>query len=274
MRQDVHMGNCGPLLELSDVQRRLKLAAGGDGGLHAIAIADIVGTLDRCCDFDREFHPMRDGLAARIQAVARAFPEGDYPPIDVVQVDRAYFVVDGHKRVAAARARGVELIDARIRRFETRHPVDAETTTADLARLEACERFLAESGLRRARPKAEVDTGSPESYHEILEVVKAHGYDLMREEDRLVSHEEVAAHWHDCDLVPTLAAADAAGLTDRLGSCPSGELYLAVHRQARTIAGFDCESIEAAVAAAVERAADSGARRPRWLSRLRFPVER
>jgi ParB-like nuclease domain len=258
------VGNCGPLLELSDVQRRLNLAAGGDGGLKTIAIADIVGTLDRCCDFDREFHPMRDGLAARIQAVARAFPAGDFPPIDVVKVDRAYFVIDGHKRVAAARARGVELIDASVRRFETRHRVDAETTSADLVRLEAYERFLAESGLRLARPKAEVDTRSPESYHEMLEVVKAHGYDLTHEEGRLVSHQAVAAHWHDCDLVPTLAAAEAAGLSERLGSCPSGELYLAVHRQARTIADFDCESIEAAVAAAAERAGDSGARRRRW----------
>ena len=254
------MGNCGPLLELEDVQRRLSLTTGGDGGLQTIAIADIVGTQDRCCDFDRNFHPMRDGLMARIDAVARAFPTGDFPPIQVVQVDRAYFAVDGHKRVAAARALGVELIDAHVTTLVSRHPVTAETMPEDLVLLEACERFLRDSGLGEARPDARVDVRSAESYHELLEAVKAHGYDLMRAEERLVHSHEVAAHWHDCDLLPTLEAAEVAGLSARLGSLPSGELYLAVHRQTRMIAGADCESLTLSAQTVAERAA--GSRRP------------
>lgn len=254
------MGNCGPLLELEDVQRRLSLTAGSDGGLKTIAIADIVGTQDRVCDFDRNFHPMRDGLMQRIDAVARAFPTGEFPPIQVVQVDRAYFAVDGHKRIAAARALGVELIDAHVTQFVSRHPVTAETMPDDLVLLEACERFLHESGLGDARPDVRVDALSAESYHELLEAVKAHGYDLMRTEKRLVDSTEVATHWHDCALLPTLEAAETTGLTERLGSLPSGDLYLAVHRQARTIAGVDCEALTLSAQTVAEQIAAT--RRP------------
>jgi hypothetical protein len=138
------MRDCGPLLELSDVAARLGLAGGSDLGFHTIPVDAVVGTVDRCCDFDRCFHPRRGDLPARVAAITRAFPTGAFPPIEVVQVDRAYFVVDGHKRVAAARARGVAAIDAHVVRIPSPVAVDGTVGHADLVRLQAERTLLRE----------------------------------------------------------------------------------------------------------------------------------
>jgi hypothetical protein len=232
--------------------------------MRSIEIARIVGTLDRCCDFDRCFHPMRPDLTARVAGVARAFPDGAFPPIDVVQVDRAYFVVDGHKRVAAARRSGVEVIDANVTRLEVGHPVHAGTEPADLALAGAEERLLGESGLEQARPDVRVPCLSERSYAELLGAIKAHGHDLMRERGQVVPAAEVAAHWYDCDFLPTLGAAEDAGVVELLACCPPGELYLALHRLAWTSAGADCEALRAAASATAAEVRAAPVRRRRW----------
>jgi hypothetical protein len=166
--------DCGPLLELSDVSARLGLAGGSDGGVQAIPVSAVVGTVDRCCDFDRCFHPRRGDLPARVAAIARAFPDGAFPPIDVVQVDRAYFVVDGHKRVAAARAGGVATIDAHVVRMPSPVALDGTLGHADLARLQAEGDLLRE--IRRRLP-----CRSPAVCAEIDELVATHRRDRAGE---------------------------------------------------------------------------------------------
>jgi hypothetical protein len=256
--------HCGELLELDDVRRRLSPSGESHVGLRPIEVDRIVGTLDRGCDFDRRFHPLRPDLAARVGAVARAFPDGAFPPIDVVQVDRAYFVVDGHKRVAAARRSGVEVIDANVTRLDVASPVHAGTQPVDLALAGAEDRFLRESGLRRARPDVRLTCLSERSYAELLEAMKAHGYDLMRARDRVVAAEEVAAHWYDCDVRPVLAAAEDGGALELLACCPTGELYLVMHRLGWSAAAADCEALQAAARDAATELQPPRGRRLPW----------
>jgi ParB-like nuclease domain len=256
--------HCGELLELDDVRRRLRPSGESHLGMRSIEIDRIVGTLDRCCDFDRCFHPMRPDLAVRVSGVAGAFPDGAFPPIDVVQVDQAYFVVDGHKRVAAARRSGVEVIDANVTRLAVAHSVDAATERDDLLLAEAEDRFLGDSGLREARPGVRVSCLSPRAYAELLEAVKAHGHDLMRASERLLPAGEVAAHWHDCDYLPSAAAAREHGIADLLTCCPAGELYLVLHRLAWTSAGADCEALQANAQGAAADIEPPPPRRRRW----------
>ena len=161
------MRDCGPLLELSDISARLGLAGGSDRGLHTIPVEAIVGTVDRCCDFDRCFHARRGDLPSRVAAIARAFPDGAFPPIDVVQVDRAYFVVDGHKRVAASRRLGVATIDAQVTRMPSPVTLDGTVGHGDLARLEAERTLLREIAHR-------LPCESPAACAEIAAISAAH----------------------------------------------------------------------------------------------------
>jgi hypothetical protein len=45
------------LLKLSDVRQRLRIVEQNYGGIRAIEVDRVVGSLDRSSDFDRDFHP-------------------------------------------------------------------------------------------------------------------------------------------------------------------------------------------------------------------------
>jgi hypothetical protein len=120
VRQGKHKG-C-PLLRLDDERRRLGTTVESGGGLRPIEVARIVGTVGRPCDFDRRFRPLGSHVKRRLEMLLRAIPDGNFPPISVVQVGCCFFVSDGHHRVAAARRLGMEFIDAHITRLSSPPP--------------------------------------------------------------------------------------------------------------------------------------------------------
>ncbi len=89
------------------------------GGVRAVAIDQICGSLGRTEDFDSAFHPLDDRVRDRWVAVAMVRFEG--LPLDSVQLIRVgccYFVQDGHHRISVARALGQVTIDAEITIWE------------------------------------------------------------------------------------------------------------------------------------------------------------
>lgn len=225
--------SCAPLLQLDEVRRRLGLVAESGGGLHAIEVDHVIGTVDRCCDFDRCFRPLRPHLVGLVEKVKKAFPEGDFPPIHVIQIDRAYFAVDGHKRLAAAHMLGVKSIDAEVTRLSSPYPINERTQESDIALHSAQDHFLKNSGLQAARPSARIACRLPGQYGELLDVVKAYGYDLAMSTGRLQQPAEVAASWYDCDYRERLRDERSGGICELLSCCSEGELYLMIHRSSR-----------------------------------------
>ena len=216
--------SCGVLLDLDDVKQALGLVEQSSLGIRPIPVDHIAGTVGRCCDFDRCFHPLRPDLRDRMARVREAYADGDFPPIAVFQIDEAYFVSDGHHRVALARQFGVEYIDAAVTQIHGRYVLGSDV---DLAQIELTgqERlFLDESGLASARPTVRIFSSSPTSYSELLDAVKAHGYDLIQQKALQIPPDQVAAHWYDCVFRPTLQTAEATGLSDLLPSCSEGDL--------------------------------------------------
>lgn len=117
---------CPHLVELDELGRRCcRFSARAPIGIQPIPIDSITGTIGRCCDFDRCFTALRPHLRGGVDAVRDAFPDGAVPPIEVFRLDDDYFVLDGHKRVAAARAAGVEFIDADVTEIYATAALDA-----------------------------------------------------------------------------------------------------------------------------------------------------
>jgi hypothetical protein len=92
-----------------------------------------MGTLDRSRDFDRRFHPVRPEQQQRLDTRRRAFPNDDFPPIVVYDIGGAYFVSDGHHRVALVHERGILEVDAEVTRIQTRYelPPDGRYSSGD-----------------------------------------------------------------------------------------------------------------------------------------------
>lgn len=218
------------LLPLAEVTQRLRLFSQSYLGVRSIPVDRIVGTVDRSQEFDREFLPRRPEMRDRWERVERSFPDGHFPPIQVYEVDGRYFLVDGHHRVAIARQRGIESVDAEVTQIRTRFPLPEDADIPRIIHTEQERLFMEESGLERARPEARIEFSRPQGYLELLDQIKVHGYNLMREQGIVLAREEIAGDWYDRVYRPTLEAIRAVGLPEVLPSATEGDLFLSVQQ--------------------------------------------
>lgn len=86
-----------------------------DAGTRFVPITCIVGSMGRRHDFTRGFFPMASVNAQRWAHIYAAIvsPQG-VPEVELLQVGDAYIIEDGHHRISAARAAGLDQIAAHV----------------------------------------------------------------------------------------------------------------------------------------------------------------
>jgi hypothetical protein len=224
------------LLPFDEARRRLHVIGQSYLGVRPIPVERIVGSLDRNADFDRDFRPRRGLSRGRMASLRAAFPDGgDMPPIEVHELGGAYFVADGHHRIALAREREADFIDAEITRLQTNYEVGPEVDVCQLVHTEQQRVFLEETGLGRARPEAVIEFSRPGGYPELLELVKAHGYDLGLRRGELPTREEVAADWYDHVYQPGVAALRRESLPEKYAYKTDTDLFLWIYQRRRAL---------------------------------------
>lgn len=91
--------------------------------LEKVNLNQIKGsTSNRSYDFDAQFRPLQSYIQARWVSVAAANRGRDLPPIELIKVDNAYFVVDGHHRLSVAQAFGHTEIAAHVTVYAIKPP--------------------------------------------------------------------------------------------------------------------------------------------------------
>ena len=223
------------LLPLGEVQRRLRIVSQSYLGVRSIEVSRIVGSLDRTDDFDRQFRPRREASVKRLESLRLAFPDGDFPPIEAYVVGGAYFISDGHHRVALALERSARWIDADVIQLETNYEITPDVDVRQLVHTEQQLTLMRESGLADARPNAVIEFSRAGGYPELLELIKAHGYDLARQRQALPSPEEVAADWFDQVFQPGVAALRREALPDAFQYKTDADLFLWVYQRRRSL---------------------------------------
>ena len=140
------------LLELDEVERRLKPFGRRYLGVREISLDALVGTDGRASSFTRDFRPLHAFSRDRLRSLAGAFADTAFPPIVTVKLGETYFVIDGHHRAALARRRGAEMIDADVTELIARVPLPAGADMLEVVLRELERIFLEDSGLAEARP--------------------------------------------------------------------------------------------------------------------------
>ncbi|MFV1971810.1 MAG: transcriptional regulator [Acidimicrobiia bacterium] len=222
-----------PLPSFNDLRIRLQLFQQSYAGLQTIDVANIVGTVDRSDDFDRDFLPRSPKTRERWERLERAFPSLGFPPISVYQVNDVYFVIDGNHRVALAKQRGAEFIDAEVTEINTDIEINEDIDFERIIYLEQARQFMQQSGLERSRPMARIDFSRPHGFAELLDVVKAHGYDLMMEQDKVLPPHEIASDWYDRVYLPTVESIRWEKLLELEAGSTEGDLFLWVLQRRR-----------------------------------------
>lgn len=241
------------LLPLDEVQRRLRIVGQSYVGVRPVSLERIVGAVDRSADFGRDFKLRRSLSRSRLASLRAAFPDGDMPAIEVYEVGGLYFVADGHHRVALAHERGAEFLDADITRLHTNYALPPDVDVAQLVHTEQQRLLLEESGLARSRPDAVIEFARPRGYPELLEAIKAHGYDMSRQRGALPPQEEVAADWYDHVFEPGVAAVNRAGLPAAYPFKTEADLFLWIYERRRDLRVFDRDADFDAAAAYAAR---------------------
>lgn len=111
IRRLLRAGNRLCSLAASETQPNNQYAA----GLRTVRVQQIKGSVNRAADFDADFHPRREDMRQRWSGVAAAMHQGlPMPPVQLIQIDDVYYVVDGHHRVSAAQMLKQEFIEATV----------------------------------------------------------------------------------------------------------------------------------------------------------------
>jgi hypothetical protein len=231
--------DCGPLLELGHIQRQLRLGPPVFEGVATIEVAQIIGTVGRARDFDGCFRPIHAALRKRIDDVAKANPSALDEAIEVVRVDRAYFVSDGHKRIALARREGREFIDARVSNSPSPYALTPEVEADAIERTAREGEFRRHSGLAECLPEARFALTDVTGYGELLIAVQSYSFDRVLALGQALSAAEASKLWYEDKYLPTVATGHeaAGGLLD---SITDADIFLALHRQERSDWGGEC----------------------------------
>jgi hypothetical protein len=253
------------LLELGEAERRLRPFSRSYEGIRSIPLAQIVGTDSRIGDFDREFLPRRPELGERWRRVERAFAHGDFAPIVVNRLGDAYFVVDGHHRVAIARQQGRETIDAEVTKLRALWHLKSDADANELIHAEQHRIFMEESGLALVRPDASIAFTEPHGYAQLLENLQAHGYRLMMRHGRALKASEIAEDWYEQVYLAALNVLRHEGVEPKW---TAGDLFLCAHERRRELS---VDGRQAALEEAASQILEGDAKRSR--SRVRRLLE-
>ena len=222
----VRGGRSTSLPSLTEMRTRLPLFRHSYAGLETIELSKIVGTVDRSNDFDRDFLPRTAQTRERWERLERAFPTLGFPPISVYRVNDVFFVIDGNHRVALAKQKKAEFIDAEITEIRTDVEINEDIDFERVLYLEQARHFMQRSGLARSRPMARIDFTHPREFAVLLDIVKVHGYDLMMEKGAALEPSEIAADWYDSVYLPAVESIRWERLRELEPKFTDGDLFL------------------------------------------------
>jgi hypothetical protein len=219
------------LIPYHEVRERVSPEGESYRGLQTVPLEQIVGSMDRFQDFNREFFPRQRFTAGRWQNVDRAYYQDVHlPPIQLYKVGDVYFVKDGNHRVSVARERGQQYIDAEVIEGHIRAPLYANMLPNELLLQAEYAEFLRRTDLDRLHPDHDIRPSALGRYDEIWEHIEGHRDWLSAIRHEPVRDREAVADWYEYIYCPIVEVARKEGLSDRFPQHTEADIYLWVMR--------------------------------------------
>lgn len=226
------------LLPYDEISTKLRAVSQTDRGLQQVPLKDIVGSVSRLQDFDRNFLPLRDDDIYRWAGVKTAMTSPHstgVPPISLYQIGDAYFVLDGNHRVSIAKEMGMETIEAYVTEIKTKVPISSNLTSDELILKTAYVNFLEDTQIDHFLPGVDFSLHLVENYPLLKEHITVHQYYMGIENKRPVSFEEAALHWFDTIYSPVITIIESSGLHHAFRDLTLTDLYLWLLDQQNTL---------------------------------------
>jgi len=247
-------GKSTDLLSYEVVRKQLKVTGTSTGKLEEIPVAAIVGSVGRYRDFTRNFLPLNDSDEGRWSAVrALALGQGGFPPIEVYQIGKVYFVLDGNHRVSVAKELGAELIEAFVIKIQTKVPISADEVEPDELALKAeYAQFLARTHLDSLNAGVDLQMSLPGKYQALEEQIEEHRYFMGMEQRRDISHREAVESWYQHVYQPVVEIIKNKELLADFPTRTLTDLYLWISEYRATLRQDTPAALENEIAAIYE----------------------
>jgi hypothetical protein len=198
---------------------QLTIRAQLDRGLKSAPIYQIIGWPARYYDLDRWLAPARV-----ITAGDRADP--GQALIELYQVAEAYFVKDGNRRVAEARARGQLFLLAHVTEYMIDGALDDPADIHAQLLREEYRDFQATTGLAQLRPAQQIACTALGGYAELLRQIEAERAELAARLGRPIELHLAVASWYDSLYLPVITALRRQRVLEELPGRGETDLYL------------------------------------------------
>lgn len=217
------------LLPYDEISAKLKAFNKVDRGLQSVRLKDIVGSVGRNEDFDRNFSPLNDADIIRWASVKTAMTSLNstgLPPVSLYKIGDAYFVLDGNHRVSIAREMGLDMIEAYVTELYTRVPVSASITPEELQNKATYVEFLEQTRLDLIIPGVDFSLSRADTYPLLAEHIDVHRYYMGQEQAREIPYEEAALDWYEKVYQPVVEMINSSGLREEFPRLTVTDLYL------------------------------------------------
>jgi nucleotide-binding universal stress UspA family protein len=220
-------GSSTELFSYDEVRQKLRAQVSPKSELKEIPIDAIIGSVNRYQDFSRGFLPGKNINEERWANIELAnYASQGLPPIEVYQIDEAYFVSDGNHRVSVAKQLGASNIQAYVTHVHTRVPLTPDVRPEDLILKSEYTDFLEHTNLDQLRHTADLSVTEPGQYEHLEEHIQVHRYFMGLEQQRDISISEAAVDWYDVVYIPVVEIIRERGLLIDFPSRTETDMYL------------------------------------------------
>ena len=168
-------------------------------GLKSAPIYQIIGRPARYDDLDSRLTPAHVGASGDRTESRQAL-------IELYQVAETYFVKDGSRRVAEARARGQLFLLARVTECVIDGALDDPAEMHAQLLLEEYRDFQATTDLAQLRPAQQIACTALGGYAELLRQIETYRFDLAAWLGRPIERQVAATCWYDALYLPVITA--------------------------------------------------------------------
>jgi nucleotide-binding universal stress UspA family protein len=171
-----------PLRSFDEDATRAAALVRRDLGVRTVEVARIIGTVGRARELGPNFRPLQRRRAddERFARILRAMQRGEeLPPVELYKIGFGYYVLDGHHRVAAAKALRQREIDAHVTEF------------LPLGDPKAARTFAERRAFEQSTGLTNVGATRPETYGELAEQIHAY-----RQQQGLKDYRDAAQGWY------------------------------------------------------------------------------
>jgi len=191
-------------------------------GFRCVILDQIVGSVGRYNDFDKQFKLKPHLPSERFEQVKKAMLEGKpMPPVKLYQIKDDYYVLDGNHRISAARALGRKDISADIVEL-----IPSKNSLENILYLERSE-FEDKTGISSRIQLTEIG-----QYEYLIKQIESHRIYLQDHGSEDLSFKQAALDWYNTIYNPMITLIEKARLMESFPDRTPSDLftYIAFHQ--------------------------------------------